>query len=88
MVLDLPYGKKVHEVNPTRNNSTFDKYIASMETVIGSSMEIPKEVLVKKYESTYTAARIALELAGPEDVILVCGSLYILHEAREALTQK
>ena len=60
MVLDLPYGKKVHEVNPTRNNSTFDKYIAAMETVIGSSMEIPKEVLVKKYESNYTAARAAL----------------------------
>ena len=37
--------------------------------------------------NTYTAARIALELAGPDDVILVCGSLYILHEAREALTQ-
>ena len=47
VVLDLPYGKKVHEVNPTRNNSTFDKYVAAMETVIGSSMEIPKEVLTK-----------------------------------------
>ena len=60
VVLDLPYGKKVHEVNPTRNNSTFDKYVSTMETVIGSSMEIPKEVLVKKYESNYTAARAAL----------------------------
>ena len=60
VVLDLPYGKKVHEVNPTRNNSTFDKYVAAMETVIGSSMEIPKEVLTKKYESNYTAARAAL----------------------------
>lgn len=60
VVLDLPFGKKVHEVNPTRNNSTFDKYVAAMETVIGSSMEIPKEVLVKKYESNYTAARAAL----------------------------
>ena len=60
VVLDLPFGKRVHEVNPTRNNSTFDKYIASMETVIGSSMEIPKEVLTKKYESNYTAARAAL----------------------------
>lgn len=60
VVLDLPYGKKVHEVNPTRNNSTFDKYVGAMETVIGSSMTIPKEVLVKKYESNYTAARAAL----------------------------
>ena len=60
VVLDLPFGKKVHEVNPTRNNATFDKYVAAMETVIGSSMEIPKEVLTKKYESNYTAARAAL----------------------------
>lgn len=60
VVLDLPFGKKVHEVNPTRNNSTFDKYVTAMETVIGSSMEIPREVLTKKYESNYTAARAAL----------------------------
>ena len=60
VVLDLPYGKHVHEVNPTRNNSTFDKYVSAMETVLGSSMTIPKEVLVKKYESNYTAARAAL----------------------------
>ena len=60
VVLDLPYGKKVHEVNPTRNNATFDKYVSTMETVIGSSEGIPKEVLVKKYESNYTAARAAL----------------------------
>lgn len=31
-----------------------------METLIGASMGIPKEVLVKKYESNYTAARGAL----------------------------
>ena len=31
-----------------------------METIIGSSMDIPKEVLIKKYESNYTAARGAL----------------------------
>ena len=60
VVLDLPFGKKAHEVNPTRNNASFDKYVATMQTEIGSSMEIPKEVLTKKYESNYTAARAAL----------------------------
>jgi len=34
-------------------------------------------------EHIQTACRIALELANPEDVILVCGSLYLLHDARE-----
>jgi len=60
VVIDLPFGKKVQAVNPTRNNSTFDKYVEAMETVIGSSMGIPKEVLVSKYERNYTAARAAL----------------------------
>ena len=60
VVLDLPYGKEPVTVNPTRPNSAFDKYVAAMETVIGSSMEIPKEVLTTKYESNYTAARAAL----------------------------
>lgn len=36
-------------------------------------------------ENISTACKIALELAQPQDVILVCGSLYILHEAREIL---
>lgn len=60
VVLDLPYGKKVAAVNPTRANTGFDKYIDTMETAIGSSMGIPKEVLTMKYESNYTAARGAL----------------------------
>ncbi|MEA4823267.1 MAG: folylpolyglutamate synthase/dihydrofolate synthase family protein [Clostridiaceae bacterium] len=37
-------------------------------------------------ERVSTACRIALSLAEPDDVILVCGTLYILHEAREALS--
>ncbi|MDY5014826.1 MAG: hypothetical protein SO063_02045, partial [Eubacteriales bacterium] len=39
-------------------------------------------------ERVSTACQIALSLADPGDVILVCGTLYILHDAREALTVK
>jgi len=60
VVLDLPPGKEPCTVNPTRNNSSFDKYVDTMETVVGSSMEIPKEVLMKKYERNYTGSRSAL----------------------------
>ncbi len=59
-VYDLPPGKHVNTVNPIRNNAAFESFVSSLETIIGSSMEIPKEVLVKKYESNYTAARSAL----------------------------
>ena len=60
LVFDLPPGKKVKEINPIRNNSSFDGFVSAMETIIGSSMEIPKEVLIKMYNSNYTAARGAL----------------------------
>lgn len=56
----VPPGKKIQELNPLRNNSAFESFVATMETLIGASMGIPKEVLVKKYESNYTAARGAL----------------------------
>lgn len=59
-IYDLPPGKTIKEINPIRNNSAFDSFVNALETVIGASMEIPKEVLTKKYESNYTAARGAL----------------------------
>ena len=59
-IYSLPPGKKVQELNPLRNNSAFESFVTTMETLIGASMGIPKEVLVKKYESNYTAARGAL----------------------------
>lgn len=56
----LPPGKDIKNINPTRANTGFEQFISALETLIGASMEIPKEVLVKKYESNYTAARSAL----------------------------
>ena len=57
---ELPPGKHVNTVNPLRNNTAFDGFVTALETIIGASMGIPKEVLIKKYDSNYTAARSAL----------------------------
>lgn len=59
-IYDLPAGKNVKEVNPVRSNSAFEPFVSTLQTLIGSGMGIPKEVLIKKYESNYTAARGAL----------------------------
>lgn len=59
-VYSMPPGKKISVLNPIRQNSTYKDFVETQETVIGSSMEIPKEVLIKKYDSNYTAARAAL----------------------------
>lgn len=59
-VYNLPPGKKVETVNPLRSNTQFESFVNTCIMTIASSMGIPKEVLVKKYESNYTAARAAL----------------------------
>ena len=59
-VYNLPPGKKVETVNPLRSNAQFEGFVNTCIMTIASSMGIPKEVLVKKYESNYTAARAAL----------------------------
>ena len=59
-IYNLPPGKKVETVNPLRSNTQFENFVSTVITTIASSMGIPKEVLIKKYESNYTAARAAL----------------------------
>ena len=59
-VYELPPGVKVKDINPIRNNTAFEAFVSTLFTIIGSSMGIPKEVLIKKYDSNYTAARGAL----------------------------
>ena len=59
-IYDLPPGKDVKTVNPLRANSQFEAYVNTSIMTIASSMGMPKEVVLKKYESNYTAARAAL----------------------------
>ena len=59
-IYSLPPGKDIKEVNPLRSNAQFESFVNTTITTIAASMGIPKEVLIKKYESNYTAARAAL----------------------------
>lgn len=59
-IYSLPPGKNIQTVNPIRTNTGFEQFVSALETIIGASMEIPQEVLIKKYDSNYTAARSAL----------------------------
>ncbi len=59
-IYELPPGKDVKVVNPLRSNAQFESFVNTAIMVCASSMGIPKEVLVKKYETNYTAARAAL----------------------------
>ncbi len=59
-IYDLPPGKHPETVDPKRSDTQFEVFVNTFIMVIASSMGIPKEVLVKKYDRNYTAARAAL----------------------------
>ena len=59
-IYDLPPGKKIETVNPLRQNTAFQGFCETFEILIGSGQNIPKEVLIHKYDSNYTASRSAL----------------------------
>lgn len=62
-VLDLNEGEKAHDVNPGRPNANFNGFVEAICQQIGSALEIPYELLVKRFTASYTASKGALEEA-------------------------
>lgn len=59
-VVDLAPGEKVEFADPKHPNSGYDTFSGAMMDQIGAALEIPSEVLLKKFTSSYSAARGAL----------------------------
>ncbi|MBQ9252255.1 MAG: phage portal protein [Clostridia bacterium] len=59
-VYELPPGKKIDHVGVNRAPSAFESFVSQVITMIGSSMEIPYEVLMHRYDHNYTASRSAM----------------------------
>lgn len=62
-VIDLNEGEKAHDMNPGRPNANFGGFVEAICTQIGASLEIPYELLMKRFNSSYSASRGALEEA-------------------------
>lgn len=56
----LEDGEDVSFANPTRPNSNYDAFIVSVYRQIGAGLGIPYEVLLKSFNSSYSASRAAL----------------------------
>lgn len=56
----LPEGVDVKAVDAGRNLSTFEPFINALICQIGASLGIPSEVLLSRFQSSYSAARAAL----------------------------
>jgi lambda family phage portal protein len=59
-VLDLAAGEDVKFADPNRPNTAFDPFVLAILRQVGVALQLPFEVLVKHFTSSYSAARAAL----------------------------
>lgn len=60
MVVDLLPGEEIQTADPNRPNTAFEPFVQAVLREVGVSLNIPFEVFVKHFTSSYTAARAAL----------------------------
>lgn len=53
-------GEDVTFADPSRPASGFGEFIEAMATQVGAALEIPKDLLLKQFNSSYSASRAAL----------------------------
>ncbi|QQE75711.1 phage portal protein [Brevibacillus composti] len=56
----LPPGFEIETADPKRPASTFDVFVTALARQIGAALEIPYELLLKSFTSSYSASRAAL----------------------------
>lgn len=61
-VLEIDSEAGVEMQTPGRPNPAYDKFFEAVATQIAAALETPYEVLLARFESSYTASRAALEL--------------------------
>ncbi len=59
-IVDLARGEKVSSTNPGRPNTAFDPFVQAILRQIGVALELPFEVLLKHFTSSYSAARASM----------------------------
>lgn len=59
-IVTLNEGEKIDIADPKRPNTAFDAFVNSLCKNIGSALEIPQELLLKSFNSSYSASRAAL----------------------------
>jgi len=56
----LEEGETVHFGNPNIPTAGFDNFVKTLCRLIGSALELPYDVLIKEFNSSYSASRAAL----------------------------
>lgn len=63
-IIDLAKGEEAQFANPLRPNPNFDPFVQAVLRQIGMALGIPYELLVKKFDASYSASKAALLDAG------------------------
>lgn len=56
----LQNGETINSTNPTRPNSGFDAFMKAITTQVGAALEVPADLLLKQFNSSYSASRAAM----------------------------
>lgn len=59
-IVGLGENESIETANPGRPNTAFDGFVIAISRQIGAALEIPYELLVKNFTSSYSASRAAL----------------------------
>ena len=59
-IVTLAQGEDVKFAAPTHPNNVFGAFVSSVSQSIGAALEIPNELLLKKFSSSYSASKGAL----------------------------
>lgn len=60
MIIDLAPGEEIQVADAGRPNTAFDGFVTACLSQIGVGLQIPREVLLKAFTSSYSAARAAI----------------------------
>lgn len=59
-VMGLPKGTKAVFADPSRPNPEFGPFFEAVTTQIGMALGIPRDLLIKRFDSSYSASRAAM----------------------------
>lgn len=59
-IIELASGEKIHDSNPGRPNQAFDQFVLSVVRQIGVALQVPYEILINHFTSSFSAARAAI----------------------------
>lgn len=59
-IVGLAPGESIESANPNRPNPNFDPFVTAILRQIGAALQVPYELLVKHFTSSYSASRGAL----------------------------